>query len=187
MGLPAGLLPGDVNIEIFASPTRFGKCLFVQNGTTKPFHELPLIVIAMLCPECFENKKAVKALKMMGIKQEAMVEQYNYCNRGRLDSTPDVSTSGKLTKEFVDCGRRGKCSGENLVCSQLVIEGSKITHRERECLVHLGKSLKDQQIMSEMGFNSITAVNSLMQRLREKTGCKDRTEMAMKAREIGII
>jgi DNA-binding CsgD family transcriptional regulator len=186
MNLPAGLLPGDMNIEIFANPTQFGKCLFLQHGQTKPFHELPTIVLNKLYRECFDDKKAVKAMGVMGVEINYMVEQYNYCNRGRLDSTPDITPSGKLTKEFVDCGRHGNCPGENIVCPHLVIEGSRITHRERECLSHLVKPLKDQQIQAKMGFRSINAVNSLMQRLRDKTGCPDRTALALTAKEAGL-
>lgn len=182
MNLPSGLLPGDLNIEIFANPTEFGKCLFVQNGQTKPFHELPLTILPRLYNDCFENKKAVKGLRAMGVKTDAMVEQFNYCNRGRLDGTPDISTSGKLTTEFVDCGRHGRCKGEGLVCNLM-----GLTFRELQCL-RLNNNGKDySQIKNEMGFKSHTAVNSLMQRLRDKLNAKDKTELLIKSYAIGIV
>jgi len=182
MNLPAGLLPSDRNIEIFADPSQFGKCLFVQHGHTRAFYELPGTIIPSLYKECFSNKKAVKAMREMGINEIDMVEHYNYCNRGRLDSTPDISTTGKLTTEFVDCGRHGTCKGEGLVCNLM-----GLTFRELQCL-RLNNNGKDySQIKKEMGFKSQTAVNSLMSRLRDKLNAKDRTQLLMNSYKIGIL
>jgi len=150
MTLPAGLLPNDCNIELFANPDQFGKCLFIQNGQTRPFHELPMPIITNLMHECFADKKAAKGLNLMGIDMELQTEQYNYCNRGRLDGVPDISASGKFTKEFVNCGRHGKCVGEGLVC-KLEFDGVKITHRELQCLKSNGEGKDYQQIKSDMG------------------------------------
>lgn len=182
MTLPSGLLPEDCNIEIFASPTEFGKCLFIQNGQTRPFHELPTSVFSHLMNECFKDKKAIKALKSMGTDINAMTEKYNYCNRGSLDGTPDITPSGKTTTEFVNCGRHGKCEGEGRVCSLM-----GLTFRELECLRLNNKGKDYSQIKSEMGFNSQTAVNSLMSRLRDKFQAKDRTELLIKSHQFGIV
>lgn len=188
MELPAGILPDDSNVEFFAKPGVFGKVYFMQYGQTKSFSELPERYIPSLYEECFLDKVAVKAMELMGVKREYMVEQYNYCNRGRLDPVPDiVSGTNRKTREFVDCGRRGKCVGEGKVCKPFVIDGSKITHRERECMVLNANNKKRKEIMKEMGFKTINAVNSLMQRIRLKTGCKDRADMALKAKEWGLI
>lgn len=184
--LPAGLLPGDMNIELFAHPKDFGKCLFLKNGEVKPFHELPLNVLPALYRECLQDKRAVKGLKLMGIKEVNWVEQYNYCNRGRLDGITDISTGGKTTIEFVDCERRGHCPGEGLCCKQLSINGERITNRERQCLKLLSQGRTDKEIRREMGFHSQASVNSLMERLRNKTHVNRRSEMAIIAKEAGL-
>ena len=185
MTLPAGLLPSDLNIEIFADPERFGKCFFIQYGQSRPFHELPIEVIPALYEECFLDKKAVKAMETMGIKCENMVEQYNYCNRGAFDSVPDISTSGKLTKEFFDCGRRGQCPGEGKVC-KLTLNGIKITYRELQCLRHTVKGKDYKQIASEMGFKNTIPVNSLQSRLREKLGAGSKAALIIMSQQLGI-
>jgi len=185
MTLPAGLMPHDLNIEIFADPDHFGKCLFVQHGRVQPFHELPIEVIPALYEECFMDKKAVKAMRMMGIKSEAMVEQYNYCNRGALDGIPDVSTSGKLTREFFDCGRRGKCPREGLVC-KMTFGQIKITPRELQCLRLNSKGKSYAEIRCEMGFNSQNSVNSLMSRLRDKMGVGSKSALIAISNQLGI-
>jgi len=186
MELPAGLLPEDCNIELFANPDQFGKCLFVEYGQTRPFHELPIEVIPSLYSECFADKKAVKALRNMGVKSENIVEQYNYCNRGQLDSIPDISSSLKLTREFVDCGKHGKCEGEGIVC-KLVFCSVKITHRELQCLRLNNKGKSYAEIRCEMGFNSQNSVNSLMSRLRDKFSATSKTDLLIKAHQIGIV
>lgn len=182
MSLPAGLLPEDCNIEIFANPDEFGKCLFIQYGQSRPFHELPTPVITNLFRECFVDKKAVKALQKMGVHADNIVEQYNYCNRGRLDGIPNITTSGKLTKEFVDCGQRGKCPGEGEVCGM-----ADLTYRELQCARLNAKGNDYRQIMIEMGFRSQTAVNSIMSRLRDKLDAKDKTELLIKSHQLGIV
>ncbi len=184
--IPAGLLPEDCNIEIFANPKHFGKCLFVQYGTTKSFHELPLLVVSSLYQECFNDEKAVKAMEEMGIPPEDMVEFYNHCNRGALNGIPDIYQSGKMTREHYNCGRRGKCIGEGRVC-KLDIAGTKFTPRELECIRLNSEGNDYDQIKSEMGFRSKTAVNSLMSRCRTKLHAKDRTELLIKSQQIGII
>lgn len=183
--LPAGLLPSDLNIEIFADPDNFGKCYFVQHGFVQGFKELPVEVIPSLYEECFLDKVAIKAMRKMGVKDEDMVEQYNYCNRGKLDSTPDITTAGKLHKEFFDCGRRGQCIGEGKVC-KLTLNGIKITYRELQCLRHTVKGKDYKQIASEMGFRNTLPVNSLMSRLREKFGAGSKAALIIMSQQLGI-
>ena len=184
--LPAGLLPEDCNIELFADPENFGKCYWLQYGHTRPFHELPIQVIVALYHELFIDRKAVKALNAMGItKDNEMLEHYNFCNRGKLDSTPDITTSGKLNKEFFDCGRRGQCPGEGKVC-KLTLNGIKLTYRELQCLRYTVKGKDYKQIASEMGFNNTLPVNSLMSRLREKFGAGSKSALIIMSQQLGI-
>lgn len=183
MNLPAGLLPEDCNIELFANPNQFGKCYWIQNGTTRPFHELPIQITASLYSELYLDRNALKGLKLMGITKESeMLEFYNFCNRGKLDSTPDISTSGKLTKEFFDCGRHDNCPGDGKVCGRY-----GLTFRERQCLKLHGLGRTYDQIKSEMGFRSTTAVNSLTSRLKSKCNASNKTELSIYAHQIGII
>lgn len=182
MELPAGLLPRDYSIELFADPENFGKCFWIQKGMVRPFHELPIEVIPRLYVECYADKKAVHTLLEMGVKHEAIVEHYNFCNRGKLDSNPDIATSGKLNKEFFDCGRHDSCPGDGKVCGKY-----GLTFRERQCLALNGLGRNYQQIKSEMGFRSVVAVNSLMSRCRCKLGAINKTELLIKSHQIGII
>ena len=186
MKLPAGILPSDLDIEIFADPENFGKCFFIQRGCTQPFYELPKEVLPALYDECLNDKKAVKGLMLMDVDSENWVEQFNYCNRGKIDGIPDIYRSGKTTTEYFDCGRRGVCPGEGLCCKPLSIDGVKITHRERECLSYIKSGKTDKQIKVQMGFTSQASVNSLMERLRNKLNVSNRTEMAVIANQIGV-
>lgn len=185
--LPSGILPTDRNIEIFADPENFGKCLWISEGKTKMFWELPLEILDDLRDELSSDTKALKGLRLMGLSSEAaMLEQYNFCNRGNLDSVPDILPTGQKTKEYVECGRKGRCPGENKVCSPLFINGSRITFRELDCL-KLNTGLTYQQIAVEMGFRRVTAVNSLFARLHDKFQCNNNVELALKAKELRLV
>ena len=186
--LPAGLIPNDNSIEIFADPQNFGKCFFISNGEIKPFELLPPKTINSLYKELDADRKAIGAMFEMKLEGwMEMVELYNYCNRGALDGIADISESGCKTREYVACGRKGKCPGEGKVCSPLIINEQRITYREIECLRHIGKGLTYKQISVEMGFRSITAVNSLIDRLRDKLQCTSNVEIALKVKELGIV
>lgn len=183
MTLPAGLLPEDCNIELFADPENFGKCYWIQNGQTRQFCELPIQIVVSLYAELFKDRKAIQGLKMMGVSKDSeMLETYNYCNRGKLDSSPDITPSGKLNKEFFDCGKHDSCPGDGKVCGMY-----GLTFRERQCLKLNGMGRNYQQIKSDMGFKSVVAVNSLMTRCRTKTGAKNKTELLIKSQQLGII
>jgi DNA-binding CsgD family transcriptional regulator len=186
--LPSGMLPSDKSIEFFADPERFGKLYWMSQGVIHKFKELPLSVMDDLRDELACDIRALKGLRLMGIHTEDdMLEQYNYCNRGSLDAVPDISVTGKKSKEFVDCGRHGHCPGENKVCSPLCINGEHITHREFECLKLIGIGLTYKRITIEMGFRRETAVNSLIERIREKLHCCTITEIALKVRDLGLV
>jgi len=186
--LPAGLLPTDKSTEFFADPEKFGKLFWMSAGVVHLFKELPLSVMDDLRDELLSDTRALQGFRLMGITgEDEMLEQYNYCNRGALTSTPDISAIGKKTKEFVDCGRRGRCPGENKVCSPLCINGEHITHREFECLKLIGIGLNYKRITVEMGFRRETAVNSLIDRIRDKLQCNNNTEIALKVKELGIV
>lgn len=185
--LPAGMLPTDANIEIFADPHNVGKCYFVQNGQIGPFDHLPYNVLYELKEE-FEADTIAKAtlVKMGYCDGPEMLERYNYCNRGALDEIPDVNKNGKLTKEFFDCGSRGRCMGEGKVCAPISIGGERISFREFQCMLLIGHGFSYKQIQSNMGFKKVTAVNSLTDRLRDKLHCSSNTEIAIKVKELGI-
>jgi len=186
--LPAGLAPSDKNIEFFADPTHFGKLFWVSEGVVHNFRDLPLHILDDLRDELLSDTRALTGMRMMGITDESeQIEQYNYCNRGKLSSDPDITITGKKKKEYVDCGRRGHCPAENKICSQLMINGSKITHRELQCLKLIGVGLPYKIICTEMGFRRETAVVSLIYRLRDKLQCSNQTEIAIKVREVGLI
>ena len=182
MTLPAGLLPEDCNIELFADPENFGKCYWLQNGEVKQFCELPTKQYNRILSECYKDETAKNALLKHGIDAKDLAEHYSFCNFGKLDSIPDLPQFGRVNKEFFDCGKHDSCPFNEKVCGK-----NGLTFRERQCLRlnSLGKDYR--QIKSEMGFRSQTAVNSLMTRCRMKLGVRNKTELLLKSQQLGII
>ena len=88
----------------------------------------------------------------------------------------------------MDCGRKGKCIGENKVCSPLRINGEQITFREFDCMKCMGSGITTcDELIVALGFKSYTAVNSLAKRVREKLGCKNTAEIVYKVKELGLV
>jgi len=187
MELPAGLIPNDFNVELFGVPGKTGKLFFTRNGQTEAFEHLPAMLKCHLSLELRNDAKAIQSLRKMGVAEANMLEHYNWCNRSNLDGIADIRTNGKLTYEFVNCPRRGRCIGEGKVCKPLMVNGEKITHREREALDLLFSAKKDKEIQEDMGFTSPASVKSLMVRLRDKFDVTSRSELLLKARQIGIL
>lgn len=186
--MPAGLLPFDSNIEIVANPKEFGRCFFLQQGQMKRFCELPQRVISILSSEMIKDVKARRIMYKMGIIDPMQqLEMYNYCNRGRVDDIPDLTLHGKMTTEYVQCGKHGKCPGEYIICKAAMINGIKITHREIECLRLIGSGKSYREIRMSMGFNSQASVNSLINRLKIKFNARGKTELALLACKTGIV
>ncbi|MGV8136523.1 MAG: hypothetical protein AB2L20_15045 [Mangrovibacterium sp.] len=190
MEVPAGIIPNDLNTELLGVPGKIGKLYYTRDGNTKLFpglREEDLRYWNILEKELECDIKAIQALRKMGVPEPEALEHYNWCNRSNLDGIADIRTTGKLTHEFVDCSRRGKCIGEGKVCKPLMVNGEKITYREREALSHLFAAKKDKQIQQDMGFSSPASVKSLMVRLRGKFDASSRSELLIKARQIGIV
>lgn len=178
--LPAGLLDGRV--EIFAVAPFKVKCL--HEGRTCELGDLPAEMIDMLKHELSVDLKAIKGLKLLGItNDEDMLQAYNHCKRGSFDKVADIS-GHVLTSEQYDCGMRGRCVAEGMICKPLLINGEHLTQRETQCLRLIGKGLSYKEIQSEFNYKSVVSANSLVQRLYGKVGASDKAKVALLAAQV---
>lgn len=178
--LPAGLL--DKKVEIFAVAPFRVKCL--HDSKVIDIAELPFCMLQMLKTEMRNDKKALKGLKMLGFTEEReMLEAYNHCKRGAFDKVPDIS-GHVLTSEQYECGMRGKCTAEGLICKPLLINGESLTQRETQCLRLLGQGMTYKQIQKALCYTTVASANSLVYRLYAKLGIGDKTKAAIIAAQV---
>ena len=116
--LPAGIEgPG---IEIYRND-KF-QVFFLQDGTKKPFRELPADVVDLLREE-LNNDLIAKAalLKLISTNDDdLLLEMVAGCRYGNLDYTPDF-VSGKLNREVPSCPLVKTCSNI-LTCFECTIQ-----------------------------------------------------------------
>ncbi len=178
--LPAGLT--NDNAEIFATDTF--KSAALHGGQVKPLSSLPAAIHKMLLVEMYNDTKALKGLKMLGINEESeMLEAYNFCKRGEFDKVADVA-GHVLTSEAVNCGRHGRCEAEGLMCKPVQVNGETLTQREAQCLRLLGQGKTYKDIQKELNYTTVVSANSLVSRLYNKIGASDKAKVALLAAQV---
>ena len=84
----AGLMPNDSTIEIFGIGDQ--RVLWMQNGKTKYFKDLPTKIYNLLKNAYLEAPKAVEYLSKVSGNTQKQVELYAYYMWGQIDTTPDI-------------------------------------------------------------------------------------------------
>jgi DNA-binding CsgD family transcriptional regulator len=121
--IPSGLI--DENIEMFSSS---GKMLATHAGQVKTLFELPISFLEILKAAMLSSASITTALKLAGYKtQKKQLEKFAECRFGGFDMTADFK-DGKLSDaEYHECGYRGDCPMEGIVCGFFKVKGNIIT------------------------------------------------------------
>ena len=150
--LPAGILPGDKSIELFAIREN-RKVYFVYDGQIKPFKELPSMFVDQLIEKLISDPVALRDLK--GLSNVQMLEEYAFCLYGTLDSDSDYSTSGKLKKaENFRCGSNCKCL--KWASKKVEHNGKTITQLKLNILDALATGKSDKEIADQFFIEQTT-------------------------------
>lgn len=121
--IPSGLL--DENIELFSAS---GKMMATHAGQVKSLFDLPQSFLQVLKTEMHSSPSIVTALKLAGYKtKNAQLEKFTECRFGGFDLLADFK-DGKLSDaEYHECGYRGECPMEGIVCGFFKFQGNIIT------------------------------------------------------------
>jgi hypothetical protein len=122
--IPSGLI--DENIEMFSTPCK--QFLGTHGGIVKDFFDLPSYLLDTIGAEMRRFPSTIKALKMAGYKTyKSQLKKYAECRFGGYDFTADFK-DGKLSDaEYHECGFRGECPMEGIVCGFFKYKGEIIT------------------------------------------------------------
>jgi len=121
--LPSGLI--DENIEMFSTPNGMKGS---HAGIVKDFHDLPKELLHILDVEMNQFPSTVKALTAAGYKtKKTRLEKYAECRFGGYDFTADFKDGVLSQAEYHECGFRGECPMEGVVCGFFKVNGQIIT------------------------------------------------------------
>lgn len=122
--IPSGLI--DENIEMFLSPCN--NLLAIHSGVVKNFFELPQTLLQAVDDEMSRFPSTIQALKAAGYHtHKEQLVKYAKCRFGGFDMNADFE-NGKLSEaEYHECGYRGECPMEGIVCGFFKVQGNIIT------------------------------------------------------------
>lgn len=149
-----------------------------------PFYHMDKSVIFKLLDEYKADKKAQTGMELMHIPEDKQLEQFGMCRYGGLDNQADFEGE-KTHPEWHDCGRRGHCPGEGLVCKSMRLPGGLISPRMIQFLQLLCNGLSDQDIADEMGI-ALTSARTLKARCLIATGCPTKSALTAWAKDKNI-
>lgn len=110
---PAGLINHDIEFFDFNNQT-----LAIYNGVVKTVNELPNEIHELIWSHFSSNPEIIKVLEENGFKsKDEQLQKIISCRFGGFDSVSDIQNLSVNQSEYFDCGNRGNCSMEGIVCS----------------------------------------------------------------------
>lgn len=121
--IPSGLI--DENVELFSNN---GKVMATHSGAVKHLFDLPSSFLDILENEMNTAPSIVTALKMAGYNtKKEQLEKFADCKFGGFDFTADFKEGKFSESEYHECGFRGECPMEGIVCGFFRVNGQIIT------------------------------------------------------------
>lgn len=140
------------------------------------YHEIDNHVKIRLLDELLADKKAVDGLELMKVPENKSLEQFGICRYGGLDDKPDFDGE-ESNHEWFNCGRRGHCPGEGLVCKSMKAEFGLLSPRLIQYLGFIAQGKSDPEIADEMGVG-INTVHNIRERAKISTGLSSKPALA---------
>jgi len=151
--IPAGLQPKDTNIEFIGiTPTK--EVIWLQNGTSHYFKDLPLHVFRKLTELYLSDAPAVLHISTISKKLVRQVELYTYYLFGGIDNIPDyrngiLSTSENFTENE-------HCISRTFANKIFSINGNVLNQRDLTIINLIKKDTPDKVIADNLGISMST-------------------------------
>jgi DNA-binding CsgD family transcriptional regulator len=158
--LPPGL--EDNCLEIYAINDAL-KVLY--KGSSIDFWQLPTYIIEAFRLDFF-RKQVINYYKSIGYTNEDdMLYQHVKCNYGGWNRTPDYNGT-KSTPEYWNCGKRGKCKHEGVLCVRLSDSDKNPTPQELRIMELITAGLCDKEIAAKLGtsYHTVTTQRQTIER-----------------------
>jgi DNA-binding CsgD family transcriptional regulator len=176
--LPAGMLPGSEEIEIFGDRnTR--KVYFLQGGRALSFDEMPEALKKKLLDMLLKDDLAMNDLQGFGYKKA--LEEFAFCVYGTADSNPDFDLNGEPQEsDNFRCNKEGGCHCMKWQSKCIDYNGKKITGRQLTIIDLLKVGLPGKAIAARLGITEST-LNTHKKNLFTLFECFSNVELVAKA------
>jgi len=153
--IPAGVL--DDNVELFANGNQL---MAIHNGIIMPFRNLPFPILRLFVDDMLSNTDAVVCLNRMGLNSMSrMLEKYCWCRFGAFDGNPDLlKNKVNFTYEYWDCGCRGDCPHQFILCNRVTIGDITLTKKQVEIVKLIATGQPDKIICDEANITYNTLI-----------------------------
>jgi len=164
-----GLSTSSKNIEMFATGCDV-KCF--HKGSILNIEELPEAIINILLKKMYRNKKAIAAMKNLGLSEMQKLKKFCWCNYGGINHEADITPELRISNsEYWDCGKRGNCQYEGQICSNKLL-----SKREIQFAKYLADGLIDKEIADKMKITYATACDYRV-KIQKKTNTTNKVEL----------
>jgi DNA-binding CsgD family transcriptional regulator len=179
----AGLFPGDTNIEFFGD-RRTKTAMWLQNGNTHYFKDLPSYYYNLVKEEYLKNERAVAFISSIHKELKDQVNLFVYYIWGDLDETPDIK-EGVLSdsENFRD---RRDCPSLLWNKKNLSIDNYILTPRDIVIIDLLSDDLIDAAIADAIDV-SHSHFDTLKRKLFNYTNTNSKPALLLKAQSQNII
>jgi DNA-binding CsgD family transcriptional regulator len=180
--IPSGLI--DENIELFSTN---GKMMATHLGSVKSIFDLPKEFLTILEKEMASAPSIVLALSLAGFKtKKAQLEKFAECRFGGFDFIADFK-DGKLSDaEYHECGFRGNCPMEGIVCGFFKVNGKIITPFEIK-MIHLLATEDTLPVIAEKLHVCMNTFEVKKKLLYEKLGVLSRARLVAVCYDLQIL
>ncbi|HAN19656.1 MAG: hypothetical protein A2X13_14550 [Bacteroidetes bacterium GWC2_33_15] len=153
--IPGGIV--DKNAEIFALTD--GSIWGTHNGKVTPLAKMKPFVLLRLTRTFRFEMEAQNMLReyFKCATYKAEIQQWIKCNFGGFDVEPDFESGKSPVREYWNCGRRGNCICEGVVCKPTCITANKLTRTEAEVIKWIAEGLIAKEIANKMNITVDTA------------------------------
>jgi DNA-binding CsgD family transcriptional regulator len=177
---PAGIKIGET--EFFTDEN--GNISAMHQGCRKEIYQLPAIIHDLIDVAMDETQK--ESLNKMGVFMPLDRRlQFLKCNCSTYDETPDL-VNGTFRNEYVECSQRQKCAYEGKLCKPITLSnGTHLTMAELRITSLIRAGQFDKEIARAVGIKENT-LRKHKQNIQEKLNVDSKTQIALKAIELGI-
>ncbi|WP_435263396.1 helix-turn-helix transcriptional regulator [Tenacibaculum sp. nBUS_03] len=179
----AGFLPSDSNIE-FAGIKNTKEVVYIQNGKTHQFSDLPLKYVAQLKAKYNSDKPAQEFLSKVTSLPSKQLELYTYYLYGAIDTTPDILDG--VLQEPENFRDSDNCPSMIFKHKVFKIQDYILTPREILITDFFKKDLTDKRIADSLNI-SHSYLDYLKRELFKKCGVTNKTAFVLKAQKYGVI
>lgn len=158
---------------------------FMINGKKMSYEKAPRHIQALFYAEYARDLQEVpeRGAILKAIASGEEYETWLLCNFGGFNTTPDLDlVTGKISREFWDCGMKRTCMGYGIVCRNPF----NLTRAEYAIMRRYTDGLPDKLVSAELKISPSTLKNHSTSIFR-KLGVSSKLEVIRKAQQEGVI